>query len=162
MTEIVVDWKARALAAEVALCAIADEAERPNGSWVHLRRVIGLKARGASRGEVPFMPTAEMTDDMLIDTGTETITWGELRTRGNFTPTSEADVERLREALEIAETAMAEMFRYYDGGETRGSYDGKPERARLRKAWDHVRAARSLSHTLTPAQSPLTQLEQAA
>ena len=29
----------------------------------------------------PFMPTAEMTDDMLINTGSETITWGELQAR---------------------------------------------------------------------------------
>lgn len=38
------------------------------------------------------------------------------------------------EALEKADAAIREMFRYYDGGETRGSYDGKPERAQLRKA----------------------------
>lgn len=47
------------------------------------------------------------------------------------------------EALKGAEAAMAEMFRYYDGGETRGSYDGKPERAGLRKAWHSARAALS-------------------
>jgi hypothetical protein len=40
----------------------------------------------------------------------------------------------LLEALRVADDAIKEMFRYYDGGETRGSYDGKPERAQLRKA----------------------------
>lgn len=40
----------------------------------------------------------------------------------------------LVEALKVADDAIKEMFRYYDGGETRGSYDGKPERAQLRKA----------------------------
>lgn len=38
------------------------------------------------------------------------------------------------EALEKADAAIREMFRYYYGGETRGSYDGNPERAQLRKA----------------------------
>lgn len=47
----------------------------------------------------------------------------------------------LREALKVADDAIREMFRYYDGGETRGSYDGKPERAQLRKAGYVVRAA---------------------
>lgn len=40
----------------------------------------------------------------------------------------------LVEALGLASSAIDEMFRYFDGGETRGSYDGKPERAQLRKA----------------------------
>ena len=40
----------------------------------------------------------------------------------------------LMDALRTADAAIKEMFRYYDGGETRGSYDGKPERAQLRKA----------------------------
>lgn len=48
---------------------------------------------------------------------------------------------RLREALEVCDDAIREMFRYYDGGETRGSYDGKPERAQLRKAGYAARAA---------------------
>lgn len=52
-----------------------------------------------------------------------------------------AEIARLREALAKSEDAMSEMFRYYDGGETRGSYDGKPERAQLRTAWRIARAA---------------------
>ena len=52
-----------------------------------------------------------------------------------------AEIARLREALAKSEDAMREMFRYYDGGETRGSYDGKPERAQLRTAWQIARAA---------------------
>ena len=50
------------------------------------------------------------------------------------TETLRAEVARLREALGVADAAIKEMFRYYDGGETRGSYDGKPERNQLRKA----------------------------
>ena len=50
------------------------------------------------------------------------------------TETLRAEVARLREALGVADDAIKEMFRYYDGGETRGSYDGKPERNQLRKA----------------------------
>lgn len=46
-----------------------------------------------------------------------------------------------REALREISAAIDEMFRYYDGGETRGSYDGKPERAQLRKAGYTARAA---------------------
>lgn len=48
---------------------------------------------------------------------------------------------RLVAALEVCDDAIREMFRYYDGGETRGSYDGKPERAQLRKAGYAARAA---------------------
>lgn len=43
-------------------------------------------------------------------------------------------VGELTEVLELASSAIDEMFRYFDGGETRGSYDGKPERNQLRKA----------------------------
>ena len=50
------------------------------------------------------------------------------------TETLRAEVARLREALVVADDAIKEMFRYYDGGETHGSYDGKPERNQLRKA----------------------------
>lgn len=48
-----------------------------------------------------------------------------------------AECERLRgkvAALKIADEAIAEYFRYFDGGESRGSYDGKPERNALRRA----------------------------
>lgn len=46
----------------------------------------------------------------------------------------ERERAELREALQVADAAIAEMFRYFDGGEMRGSYDGKPERNQLRKA----------------------------
>ncbi len=55
--------------------------------------------------------------------------------------------ERLREALRQSEGAMRQMFRYYDGGETRGSYDGKPERNGLRKAWYAAYAALIVNQT---------------
>lgn len=53
----------------------------------------------------------------------------------------QAENERLRLALETADDAIREMFRYYDGGETRGSYDGRPERNQLRKAGYAARQA---------------------
>lgn len=57
---------------------------------------------------------------------------------------TQAARDAVREALDAAkkaEDAMREMFRYFDGGETRGSYDGKPERAGLRNAWYGLRSA---------------------
>ena len=39
--------EARATALEAALRAIQIEAERPNGAWVHLKRVIGINAKAA-------------------------------------------------------------------------------------------------------------------
>ena len=53
---------------------------------------------------------------------------------------SQADVARLREALQKAESAIAEYYRYWTGGEARGSYDGKPERKGL---WDAQHIARA-------------------
>jgi hypothetical protein len=47
----------------------------------------------------------------------------------------------LREALVVTEGAIAEYYRYWTGGETRGSYDGKPERAGLWKAQQIARQA---------------------
>lgn len=58
-----------------------------------------------------------------------------------------AEVERKDGALRIADDAIAEYVRYLDGGELRGSYDGKPEREGLRKAGYALRAA------LTPAEA---------
>lgn len=45
----------------------------------------------------------------------------------------DAEIARLREAVTCQRNAIAEYYRYWTGGETRGSYDGKPERAGL---WD--------------------------
>ncbi|MEE2741815.1 MAG: hypothetical protein VYA35_10685 [Pseudomonadota bacterium] len=55
--------------------------------------------------------------------------------------TLEAQIAELRSALEKADAAIAEYYRYWTGGETRGSYDGKPERANLWKAGHASRAA---------------------
>lgn len=52
-----------------------------------------------------------------------------------------AEIARLREALVVTEGAIAEYYRYWTGGETRGSYDGKPERAGLWKAQQIARQA---------------------
>lgn len=49
--------------------------------------------------------------------------------------------DELLAALVVAHDAIREMFRYFDGGETRGSYDGRPERNQLRKAGDATRRA---------------------
>lgn len=46
-------------------------------------------------------------------------------------------------ALKVANDAIAEYIRYLDGGEIRGSYDGKPERQGLREA--HYKARRILA-----------------
>lgn len=51
-----------------------------------------------------------------------------------------ADKAELLVALQTADAAIAEYFRYLDGGEMRGSYDGKPERNQLRKAGYATRA----------------------
>ena len=40
-----------------------------------------------------------------------------------MTTNTEHRNDAVREALVKAEAAMSEMFRYFDGGETRGSYD---------------------------------------
>ena len=48
--------------------------------------------------------------------------------------TGRAAVAELAEALQEADAAIKEWFRYLHGGEMRGSYDGKPEREMLRKA----------------------------
>ena len=52
----------------------------------------------------------------------------------------QAKIDRLVTALDAAEKAIAEYYRYWTGGETRGSYDGKPERAGLWKAQSQARA----------------------
>ena len=54
-----------------------------------------------------------------------------------------ARVVDLRTALKASHVAMAEFYRYWTGGETRGSYDGRPERDGLWKAMYAARAALS-------------------
>ena len=54
-----------------------------------------------------------------------------------------AAVAELVEALQEADAAIKEWFRYLHGGEMRGSYDGKPEREMLRKAGYRASAALS-------------------
>ena len=61
----------------------------------------------------------------------------------------EREKAELREVLQVADAAIAEMFRYFDGGETRGSYDGKPERNQLRKAGYLTRQALSRTQEQT-------------
>lgn len=54
------------------------------------------------------------------------------------------DRERaLVEALKEANAAIAEYYRYWTGGEMRGSYDGKPERKGLWNAGYKASAALS-------------------
>jgi hypothetical protein len=50
-------------------------------------------------------------------------------------------LEQAMKALERAEDAIANYHRYWTGGETRGSYDGKPERNGLWRAMYDARAA---------------------
>ncbi|MGX7874386.1 hypothetical protein ACVDG5_017990 [Mesorhizobium sp. ORM6] len=51
------------------------------------------------------------------------------------------DAPTILEALRKADAAISVYVRYLDGGETRGSYDGKPEREALRKAGFYIRTA---------------------
>ena len=55
---------------------------------------------------------------------------------------AEAEAERgeAQNLVRVTNDAIAEYIRYLDGGETRGSYDGKPERNGLRKAHYAARA----------------------
>jgi len=55
-----------------------------------------------------------------------------------------AEIERLREAAANQNAAIAEYYRYWTGGETRGSYDGKPERNAL---WASMHKARAVLAT---------------
>lgn len=52
----------------------------------------------------------------------------------------DAQIAKLREGLKASHDAAAEYYRYWTGGETRGSYDGKPERNGLWKAMYGARA----------------------
>ncbi len=67
----------------------------------------------------------------------------EIECLGQEFDAKDAEILRLREALGMAEDAIAEYYRYQTGGEMRGSYDGKPERANLWKAGHSARAALS-------------------
>lgn len=57
---------------------------------------------------------------------------------------AEDRVKAMDEALEQCERAIAEYYRYQTGGETRGSYDGKPERNGLWSAMYAARRARAV------------------
>jgi hypothetical protein len=56
------------------------------------------------------------------------------------TPATDIAAE-LAAALRRSDAAMREYYRYWTGGETRGSYDGKPERSALWDAMHKNRAA---------------------
>jgi hypothetical protein len=64
----------------------------------------------------------------------------------NTAITLRADLAEAREALKLSESAMREYYRYWTGGETRGSYDGKPERNAL---WEAMRRAASVHSRLS-------------
>lgn len=72
----------------------------------------------------------------------------EMDRRGQVVERLEARNDDLTKALRDAERAIAEFYRYYTGGEMRGSYDGRPEREGL---WKAMRAARSTLAALVPA-----------
>lgn len=54
---------------------------------------------------------------------------------------AEAQLAEAREAVKRGHDAIAEYYRYWTGGETRGSYDGKPERNGLWEARETMRIA---------------------
>lgn len=55
--------------------------------------------------------------------------------------TLEAQLAEAGEAVKRGHDAIAEYYRYWTGGETRGSYDGKPERNGLWEARETMRIA---------------------
>lgn len=59
------------------MCAPAS----PSGSQASPSAADASSPVGADPSRVPFMPVGELTDDVLIDTGAEVITWGEYRRR---------------------------------------------------------------------------------
>ena len=56
-------------------------------------------------------------------------------------------VAELQAGLRRSEAAASEYYRYWTGGEMRGSYDGKPERSEL---WASMWAARALLERKLP------------
>lgn len=78
----------------------------------------------------------------------------EIDRRGQVIEHLEVRNDELTKALIGAERAITEFYRYYTGGETRGSYDGRPEREGL---WKAMRAARSTLAALVPAPSSQAQ-----
>ena len=56
-------------------------------------------------------------------------------------PALEDEIAQLREALSRSDAAIREYYRYWTGGEARGSYDGKPVRQGLWDAMHKNRAA---------------------
>lgn len=64
----------------------------------------------------------------------------EMDRRGKVIERLEEKIGSLETALRTTESAIAEFHRYWHGGETRGSYDGRPERDGL---WKALYAARS-------------------
>lgn len=59
----------------------------------------------------------------------------------------QARVAELEAGLRRSEAAASEYYRYWTGGEMRGSYDGKPERSEL---WASMWAARALLERKLP------------
>jgi len=91
----------------------------------------------------PELMDHEKVRDLLLDCRTA------LSIKQNFTPfDQEKRISELEAGLRTASDAINEMFRYFDGGETRGSYDGRPERDQLRKA------GYALKSLLSPERSP--------
>jgi len=91
----------------------------------------------------PELMDHEKVRDLLLDCRTA------LSIKHNFTPfDQEKRISELEAGLRTASDAINEMFRYFDGGETRGSYDGRPERDQLRKA------GYALNALLSPERSP--------
>jgi len=91
----------------------------------------------------PELMDHEKVRDLLLDCRTA------LSIKQNFTPfDQEGRISELEEGLRTASDAINEMFRYFDGGETRGSYNGRPERDQLRKA------GYALKSLISPERSP--------
>jgi hypothetical protein len=78
----------------------------------------------------------------------------EMDRRGEVIQRLEARIGSLETALRLAESAIAEFYRYWHGGEMRGSYDGRPERESLWKALYATRAALAQSAAPVAPEDP--------
>jgi len=124
-------------------CLIRDLTDRIEALEAEVARLRGQveRERATSTGEW----ASQRENDAL------TIRYHEMKARATTAESDlaalRAEVERKDKALREAGEAIAEYFRYLNGGETRGSYDGKPEREGLRKA------GYAVSRALAPAKA---------
>ena len=90
----------------------------------------------------------ELTRSTVAEARSAFLAWATVASSLPTPSDQEKRISELEAGLRTASDAINEMFRYFDGGETRGSYDGRPERNQLRKA------GYELKSLLSPERSP--------